>query len=243
MVSAGVTGARRKASAAVLMVAAVLVLGCGGGAKENSQENSASSAAAPAPPSGAPAQAPTGAPSGSAIPLVDSRGNLVPGMPPAAPAEAGGNLTWTVPASWIEEPPASSMRKAQYSLPAAPGDPEPGQCAVFYFGVGQGGDIQGNVDRWAAQFADAAGGHPAPKVTEGTVAGRKVMKVTTEGTYTPSPMMGGDLTPRPGQMLLGAIVEGPDSNWFFKCTGPKKTVQLHRKEFDALIDSVRLPGI
>ena len=242
MVSAGVTGARRKASAAVLMVAAFLVLGCGGGAKENPQENSASSAAAPAPPSGAPAQAPTGAPSGSAIPLVDSRGNLVPGMPSAAPAEAGGSLTWTVPASWIEEPPASSMRKAQYSLPAALGDPEPGQCAVFYFGAGQGGDIQGNVDRWAAQFADAAGGQPAPKVTEGTVAGRKVMKVTTEGTYTPSPMMGGDLTPRPGQMLLGAIVEGPDSNWFFKCTGPKKTVQLHRKEFDALIDSVRLPG-
>src|SRR5258705_543487 len=32
------------------------------------------------------------------------------------------------------------------------------------------------------------------------------MKVTTEGTYTPSPMMGGDLTPRPGQMLLGAHV-------------------------------------
>jgi len=160
-------------------------------------------------------------------------------MPSAAPAEAGGSLTWTVPASWIEEPPASSMRKAQYSLPAAPGDPEPGQCAVFYFGVGQGGDIQGNVDRWAAQFADAAGGHPAPKVTEGSVAGRKVMKVTTEGTYTPSPMMGGDMTPKPGQMLLGAIVEGADSNWFFKCTGPKKTVQMHRKEFDALIDSVR----
>ena len=236
--SAGVTGACRGAASGVLMLAVLQLMGCGGGAKENPQEASASAAPSQAAQSGAPAPSP-GASSGSAIPLVDSRGNMVPGMPSAAPSAASGGLTWTVPSSWLEEPPASSMRKAQYSLPAAPGDPEPGQCAVFYFGVGQGGDIQGNVDRWAAQFADAAGGHPTPSVTEGTVAGRKVMKVTTEGTYTPSPMMGGDLTPRPGQMLLGAIVEGPDSNWFFKCTGPKKTVQMHRKEFDALINSVR----
>ena len=41
--------------------------------------------------------------------------------------------------------------------------------------------------------------------------------------------------------LLGAIVEGPDSNWFFKCTGPSKTMQAHRKEFDALVESVRFP--
>ena len=162
-------------------------------------------------------------------------------MPASAPPQGGGgDLTWTKPATWVEETPSSSMRKAQYSLPAAAGDPEAGQCAVFYFGTGQGGDIQGNVDRWAAQFADAKGGHPSPTVTQGTVAGMKVMKVVTEGTYTPSPMMGGDGTPKPGQMLLGAIVEGPDSNWFFKCTGPKKTVEAHRKEFDALIDSVRM---
>ena len=225
---------RSKAGSAALMMAAFLasliMMGCGGGAKEP---------AAPESPQGAPAQASAVVSQGSSIPLVDSRGNMVPGMPSAAPAEASGGLVWTVPSTWVEEPPASPMRKAQYSLPAAPGDPEPAQCAVFYFGAGQGGDIQGNVDRWAAQFADASGGHPKPTVTEGTVAGRKVMKVTTVGTYTPSPMMGGDLTPRPGQMLLGAIVEGPDSNWFFKCTGPKKTVEAHRKEFDDLIGSVR----
>ncbi len=221
--------AGRRIGAALILIAALSGVACGGG----SEQASGKSSTPPAPEPSAPA-------SDSSIPLVDSRGNVVPGMPSAAPAEAGsGGLIWTVPSTWIEEPPASSMRKAQYSLPAAPGDPEPAQCAVFYFGAGQGGDIQGNVDRWAAQFADAAGGHPMPRVTETTVAGRKVMKVTTEGTYTPSPMMGGDRTPKPGQMLLGAIVEGTDSNWFFKCTGPKKTVELHRKEFDDLIDSVR----
>jgi len=235
MMGARIPDVRFRVGWAVLTMAAILMMGCGGGTKQTAQESPAPSAAPQESPHGAQAQAP----SESSIPLVDSRGNVVPGMPSAAPAEAGGGLTWTVPPSWNEEPPASSMRKAQYSLPAAPGDPEPGQCAVFYFGVGQGGDIQGNVDRWAAQFVDPAGGHPSPVVTEGTVSGRKVMKVTTEGTYTPSPMMGGDMTPKPGQMLLGAIVEGSDSNWFFKCTGPKKTVLLHRKEFDALIESVR----
>jgi hypothetical protein len=75
-------------------------------------------------------------------------------------------------------------------------------------------------------------------VTQSVVAGRKVLKVSMEGTYASSPMMGGDTAPKPGTLLLGAIVEGPDANWFFKCTGPKKTMEARRKEFDALIDSV-----
>jgi hypothetical protein len=186
------------------------------------------------------AAAPASTPPESHPPLVDSRGNPVPAGPAgAAPAEAG--LLWTAPPAWVSEPPASSMRKAQYSLPPAAGDAEPGQCAVFYFGSGQGGEVRANIDRWAGQFADAAGGHPSPQITEGTVSGMKVTKVVAEGTYTPSPMMGGDTTPKPGSILLGAIVEGPEANWFFKCTGPKKTMEARRKEFDALIESIHTP--
>ena len=143
-----------------------------------------------------------------------------------------------MPAGWATETPSSEMRKAQYAIPAAAGDAEGGQCAVFYFGPGQGGDIQSNVDRWATQFT-GAGGHPTPAITETMVGGRKVLKVTMEGTYNASTMTGGDAVPKPGTLLLGAIVEGPDSNWFFKCTGPAKTMQEHRKEFDALVESVR----
>jgi len=157
--------------------------------------------------------------------------------PEAAPA-AGAELTWAVPKGWVTETPTSGMRKAQYAIPAAAGEAEGGQCAVFYFGPGQGGDIQSNVDRWATQFT-LAGGHPTPAITETMVAGRKVLKVTMEGTYNASTMTGGDAVPKPGTLLLGAIVEGPDSNWFFKCTGPSKTMQAHREEFDALVESVR----
>jgi len=178
-------------------------------------------------------------PSSVEPPLVDSKGRMT------SMASDGGvrpqtDLTWTAPAGWVSETPSSSMRKAQYSLPGAPGDSGEGQCAIFYFGPGQGGDVQANVSRWASQFTDSSGNHPTPSVTEGTIAGMKVLKVTLEGTYTPSPMMGGDLTPKPDSLLLGAIAEGPDSNWFFKCTGPRKTLEAHRKEFDALIDSLHL---
>jgi hypothetical protein len=223
--------------AAILLAVTLPLAACAAGSQQASN-NSPPAAAAPLPDT---AQPPAEQPSSNSLPLVDSRGQMVPAMPASAPAQGGGGtLVWTKPASWAEETPSSSMRKAQYSLPAASGDSEAGQCAVFYFGTGQGGDIQGNVDRWAAQFADGKGGHPSPTVTDGSVSGMKVMKVVTEGTYTPSPMMGGDTTPKPGQMLLGAIVQGPDANWFFKCTGPKKTIESHRKEFDALIDSVKV---
>jgi hypothetical protein len=210
------------------MVAAALLVafGCRGGAGNAGHNDRPSGSTAPSS-----AESPP--------PLVDSRGNRIPANPSEqAPPSAESGLQWTAPEGWIPEPPASSMRKAQYSLPPAPGDGEPGQCAIFYFGSGQGGDVRANIDRWAGQFTDASGGRPSPRITEGTASGMKVTKVVTEGTYTPSPMMGGDTTPKSGTLLLGAIVEGPDANWFFKCTGPKKTMEAQRKEFDALIDSI-----
>src|SRR5437867_10979552 len=80
-------------------------------------------------------------------PPVDPNAPLPPGHPavgqagsaaapelPAVPEGAGQGkaaLAWTVPAGWISEPPASSMRRAQYQVPGPAGD---GECAVFYFG-------------------------------------------------------------------------------------------------------------
>jgi hypothetical protein len=209
---------------AIAGLAGFLGAGCGG--REEAPSKEAAPVAAPA----------------TVPPLVDSRGRQAPVSPDAGGAPSReGELTWTTPQGWVTEAPASSMRKAQYALPRASGDSEDGQCAVFYFGPGQGGDVGANVDRWASQFTTPSGGHPKPLVTEGTVAGRKVLKVMMEGTYAPSPMMGGSAEPKSGTLLLGAIVEGPDANWFFKCTGPKKTMESRRKEFDALIGSIHAP--
>jgi hypothetical protein len=162
------------------------------------------------------------------------------GPPGAAPS---GELAWTVPKEWIEETPKSGMRKAQYRLRAAPGDKDDGECVVYYFGAGQGGDVKSNLDRWAAQFR--GGGAAAPKFSETTIGGLRISRAEARGTYTPSPMsMGGgpDPEPRPDYMLLGAIVPGPDANWFFKCTGPEKTMEANRARFDALLASLSAGG-
>ena len=52
-------------------------------------------------------------------------------------------------------------------------------------------------------------------------------------------MGGGAAAARPRYMLLGAIVPGGEANWFFRCTGPEKTMEAHRARFDALLASIR----
>jgi hypothetical protein len=40
-------------------------------------------------------------------------------------------------------------------------------------------------------------------------------------------------------MLLGAIVQGPDANWFFRAMGPRATMESQRAAFDGMIRSIR----
>jgi hypothetical protein len=165
----------------------------------------------------------------------------VPGPGPAGGPSPHGELRWDAPGGWTAERPASQMRMAQYRVPAAAGDGEPGECVVFYFGPGQGGDASSNVARWASQFSAPKGGPAESRVTEQKVGERLVTRIEVAGTYQPTSMaFGGDQPPpRPGYMLLGAIVPGGDANWFFRCTGPEKTMQANRQAFDGLVASIR----
>ncbi|HEU4402026.1 MAG TPA: hypothetical protein VFT43_07955 [Candidatus Polarisedimenticolia bacterium] len=131
------------------------------------------------------------------------------------------------------------MRRAQYRIPGA-GGAEAGECVVFYFGAGQGGDVRGNIDRWAMQFRGAGGAPATPRVTEVKAGDKTVTRVEVQGTYTPSSMMMGGTppAPRPGYALLGAIAPGADANWFFRCTGPEKTIEANRARFDKMIASL-----
>lgn len=163
--------------------------------------------------------------------------------PALMPAHGGdsADLTWSVPEGWVTETPSSAMRRAQYRIPSAAGDAEAGECVVFYFGPGQGGDISSNVARWASQFKGPEGAAAAPKVTETASGGRTVTRVELRGTYESGMGMSaphGGGAPKAGSMLLGAIVPGGDANWFFKCTGAAKTMEANRARFDRMIASV-----
>src|SRR5512140_3343256 len=127
-------------------------------------------------------------------------------------AESAGGISWTAPATWKADAPRP-MRAATYVVPAAKGDAEGGECGVFYFGQGQGGSVEQNIQRWVGQFEGAK--PPTPKKEK--LGGFDVTTVEVEGTYASS--MGGPMapkTPKPGFKLLGAIVEAPGGNVFFK---------------------------
>ncbi len=159
----------------------------------------------------------------------------------AAPANAGplrtgaaGGVQWTVPARWSAGA-TSAMRVATYALPAAKGS-QPGECAVFFFGAGQGGSVEANVERWGKQFE----GSPKPAQTTATVAGLRVTRARVEGTYlAPGGPAMQSTGKRPGYELRGAIAEGPEGNVFFKLTGPAATVAAAGPDFEALVASLR----
>lgn len=149
-------------------------------------------------------------------------------------AESAAGLKWTAPAGWKAESGARPMRVATYDIAASPGDKDKGECAVYFFGEGQGGGIQANIDRWKGQFKGAVS-----KSGKKTIHGLNVTTVDVTGEYTG---MGGPMAPgggaKPGYRMLGAIVEGPGGNVFFKFTGPAKTIAANQPKFDLLLSSV-----
>jgi hypothetical protein len=151
-------------------------------------------------------------------------------------AESAGGLQWTAPAGWKSQP-QRPMRAATYAVPAAAGDKEDGECAVFYFGPGQGGGVEANIQRWVSQFETSA----KPQTAKKTINGLAVTTIDLSGTYLASAgPMAPTKTSKPGYRLLGAIVEGPQGGVFFKFTGPAKTVAAGQAAFDKMLAGIRL---
>ncbi|MBI1356672.1 MAG: hypothetical protein GC160_20220 [Acidobacteria bacterium] len=160
---------------------------------------------------------------------------------PAA-AESAGGLSWTAPKGWTAQ--QRPMRAANYVVPAAGGDSEAGECAVYYFGAGQGGGVDANIERWISQFRAPDGGSAKSlaKRSEKTVHGLKVSMLDLTGTYLFKPFpMAPQATPKPGYRMLAAIVPGPDAPIFFKLTAPKKTADAAEAAFLAMIESIHKP--
>lgn len=231
-------------------------------AKDEGAPPAASAAAleAPAPPTSAPPAAPAAdaAPAdphavpadphgadGSTFGPVTSRGGG-PGVPspvaaPPLPVGAGAadgrilapGASFDLPAGWKTEEPSSSMRLAQASVPGSQG---PALLAVFYFGAGGGGGVDANLQRWVGQMNLAAGS--APEQGNFNVGDYRVTWVHASGTLKGG-TMGGPAEDTPNSALLGAVVEGEQGPWFFKMTGPGKTITEQREAFLGLLRSAR----
>lgn len=157
-------------------------------------------------------------------------------------ADSGGGLSWTVPSGWKVQG-QKPMRVATYSVPAGKGDPEPGECAVFYFGRGQGGAVDANIKRWIGQFKqpDNKPSEQRAKTGKRTVNGLQISTIDLSGTYVQTMGPSAPMAPvnKLNYRLLGAIVEGPQGPVFFKFTGPSANVAAHEADFNKLIESVK----
>ena len=139
-----------------------------------------------------------------------------------------------VPTSWQSQPPSSSMRVAQYRVPAAPGSSD-GEAVVFYFGKGQGGTVEANIERWASQFSNPDGRPVNPRVQKVTANGLAVTIVELNGSYARGVGTGPQGEAKPNQTLLAAVVETPEGNVTIQLYGSKETVAAQRKGFDAMV--------
>ena len=210
---------------AALLFAIAAACGSGG---EQSDPRSAQPAADPSQP--------------EMVPVVAERPDVpVPVQTPGGTTmgEAAG-VAWTVPARWEAQPPRM-MRVATYLIPMAEGDDEPGECAVFFFGQGQGGSVDLNLQRWRDQFETESGAPPSPAQRKSTINDLSVTTVSLAGTYLASmgPMFQSGTVKKPGYKMLGAIVEAPEGNVFIKLTGPEQTVLGAEGEFQTFLNSLR----
>jgi hypothetical protein len=196
------------------MVGALAILGAAPGCTCNPEPGSGSK-----PLSGGPA----GGATSSAKPVQTAQSKAGP-----------GEILWDVPSKWKEAPNPNAMRIATYFVGRADGDSDDAEMSVSRVG----GSVEANLGRWKAQFDP-----PKPDSTkrfERTVAGLKVTIFETAGSYTGMVIKGQAPKPHENWALLAAIVEVPGGDpWFFKLTGPEKTLAAARPDFESLANSVR----
>jgi hypothetical protein len=136
---------------------------------------------------------------------------------------------------WVEKPSKSSMRAGELTYQFDDSQGLENVDAVFYyFGQGQGGDTEANIQRWIGQFQGA----PKTETEVVEISGTKVTFLTASGTYLESAgPFAGEKTARPGYVLLGAVVESEQGNVFVKLFGPEKSVEQVKKPFRTLVRS------
>lgn len=144
-------------------------------------------------------------------------------------------ISVTFPSAWQESQPTSSMRAFQFDIPGANG--QKAELAAFYFGQGQGGDIEGNIHRWKGQFTEIANEVIETKNFNGVT----VTQVLLEGTYRGGgPMMHPASAGGANTSVLGAIIQAPEGAVFLKITGPQDVVKNIRTDFDTMLASLQL---
>jgi hypothetical protein len=144
----------------------------------------------------------------------------------------------TVPAGWVSAPTTSTMRIAQYTIPQRDGSLA-AEVVVYFFGKGQGGDVDANLDRWKDQFSTPDGTPVYESVARDSSGAFRITIAEYRGTYARGVGAGDAATAKPGQSLIAAIAETPKGTLFFQLFGATAHVSANREPLIGFVKSLK----
>ena len=162
-----------------------------------------------------------------------------PALSQASGRQALGPLSAVAPKGWVAQQPSSSMRVAQYGLPGSAGEATLG---IFFFGPGQGGSVEANIDRWFGQFTQKDGQPAQGRRWTRQVGDIEITGVDVSGTFSAGMGMG-DTMPQAGYRMLGAIAVHRSGTVFFKMTGPAQTIGQWAASFDEFLSTLQAGSV
>ena len=150
-----------------------------------------------------------------------------------------------VPAGWTPRTPSSTMRLAEYVVPAS-GGAGAAEVVVYFFGKAQGGNVEANLARWKGQFSTPDGSPVPETVTRDSSGAFPITFAEYRGTYRRGIGAGSADSVKTGQALLAGIAETPRGTMFIQLFGPAARVAAEREIFmrfvKGLKDSSSPPG-
>lgn len=159
-----------------------------------------------------------------------------PSQPMNSMVQSTTHLAWSAPSSWVEEPPASQMRLAQWRI-ADSDTTEAIECRV----AGSGGSVEANLSIWMGQFTGPDGQPLDEQAATGrlTVNGLDVTTLELAGTYsTREPPVNGTLVEHEQWGMFGSVIVAPEGLYLFKCVGPEESILRNRGIFNEFIQSL-----
>jgi len=141
-------------------------------------------------------------------------------------------FVFDAPEPWADVTSGRPMRAAELKYDVE-GEEDP-VAIFFFFGPGQGGGVQDNIDRWKGMFE---GG---PKAEEQIELDKGVILLVLTGTYLESsggPFAPGPKTPKADHRMLAAILPSEQGSVYVRMTAPAAVVDTVRPAFEALIKS------
>jgi proline iminopeptidase len=144
----------------------------------------------------------------------------------------------TVPAGWVTVTATSSMRLAQYTIPVR-SDSVTAEAVVYFFGKGQGGNVEANLARWKGQFSNPDGSAVHEKVERDSSGAFPIAIAEYRGTYARGIGAGDAANAKSGQSLVAVIAETPRGTLFFQLFGPTDAVTRQRAALAGFVRSMK----